>query len=129
MLDEERKKLAALSNRSAPAERSRSRRGGCHRRALRADRSCRSIRTLSARAWRPFRQPLATKAILAVGRFAAHETAIWRQTKPIERLPEHYRIRLSLDYRMIVHWQPGKVLRILDVIPRQDLESWIRRQG
>jgi hypothetical protein len=30
---------------------------------------------------------------------------------------------------MIVHWQPGKVLEIVDVIPRQDLESWIRRQG
>jgi hypothetical protein len=61
---------------------------------------------------------LAAKAILAAGRFAAHENAIWRQTKPIKRLPEHYRIRISLDYRMIVHWQPGKLLRILDVIPR-----------
>jgi len=28
-----------------------------------------------------------------------------------------------------VHWQPGKSLRILDVIPRQDLESWIKRHG
>ena len=41
----------------------------------------------------------------------------------------NYRIRISLDYRMIVHWQPGKLLRILDVIPRQDLESWIKRHG
>jgi hypothetical protein len=62
-------------------------------------------------------------------RLAAHEHAIWRQTKPIKRLPEHYRIRISLDYRMIVHWLPGKLLRILDVIPRQDLESWIKRHG
>ena len=69
------------------------------------------------------------KAILAAGRFAAHENAIWRQTKPIKRLPEHYRIRISVDYRMIVRWQPGKSLRILDVIPRQDLESWIKRHG
>jgi mRNA-degrading endonuclease RelE of RelBE toxin-antitoxin system len=73
--------------------------------------------------------PLAAKAILAAGRFASHEAAIWRHTKPLERLPEHYRIRLGLDYRLIVHWQPGKVLEIVDVIPRQDLESWIRRQG
>ena len=29
----------------------------------------------------------------------------------------------------VVHWQPGKVLEIADVIARQDLESWIRRQG
>jgi mRNA-degrading endonuclease RelE of RelBE toxin-antitoxin system len=73
--------------------------------------------------------PLAAKAILAAGRFAAHDEAIWRHTKPLERLPEHYRIRLGIDYRLIVHWQPGKVLEIVDVIPRQDLESWIRRQG
>ena len=73
--------------------------------------------------------PLAAKAILAAGRFASHETAIWRHTKPLERLPKHYRIRLGVDYRLIVHWQPGKALRILDVIPRQDLESWISRQG
>ena len=72
---------------------------------------------------------LASKAILAIGRFAAHDPDIWRQTKPLERLSEHYRIRLGRDHRMLVHWQPGKVLRILDVIPRQDLESWIKRQG
>ena len=73
--------------------------------------------------------PLAAKAILAIGAFASHEAASWRHTKPIERLPEHYRIRLGLDYRLLVHWQPGKTLRILDVISRQELESWIRRQG
>ena len=73
--------------------------------------------------------PLIAKAIQAAGRFAAHDTSIWRQTKPLERLPEHYRIRIGLDYRMILHWQPGKTLLILDLIPRQDLESWIRRHG
>ena len=73
--------------------------------------------------------PLTAKAILAVGRFAAHEESIWRQTKPIKRLPEHYRIRINIDYRMLVHWKPGKSLRILDLIPRQDLESWIKRHG
>ncbi len=73
--------------------------------------------------------PLIAKAIQAAGRFAAHDTSIWRQTKPLERLPEHYRIRIGLDYRMILHWQPGKTLLILDLIPRQDLESWIKRHG
>jgi hypothetical protein len=72
---------------------------------------------------------LAAKAILAAGRFAAHERAIWRHTRSLERLPEHYRIRIGQDYRMILRWLPGKLLRILDVIPRQDLESWIRRHG
>ena len=73
--------------------------------------------------------PLAAKAILAAGRFASHDEAIWRQTKPLESLPKHYRIRLGLGYRLIVRWQPGKALEIVDVIPRQDLESWLRRQG
>lgn len=72
---------------------------------------------------------VAAKAILAVGRFAAQESAIWRQTKPLERLPEHYRIRIGRDYRLLVHWQAGEVLRILDLIPRQDLEGWIKRHG
>lgn len=72
---------------------------------------------------------LAAKAILAAGRFAAHDPAIWHQTKPIERLPEHYRIRVTLDYRLIVRWQPGRSLRVLDVIPRQGLEAWIKRHG
>ena len=42
---------------------------------------------------------LVAKAILAAGRFAAHEHAIWRHTMPIKRLPEHCRFRISLDYR------------------------------
>ncbi len=128
MLEEEHKKRLALSTQSAPVEQ--------------ADPDEEAV--IVAPSGKPtlpeytdaFRKTceslppaLAAKAILAVGRFAAHENAIWRQTKPIKRLPEHYRIRISLDYRMIVHWQPGKSLRILDVIPRQDLESWIKRHG
>ena len=72
---------------------------------------------------------IASRAILAAGRFASHEPTIWQQTKPIQRLPERYRIRIHRDYRMIVHWKPGKSLLILDVIPRQDLVSWIKRHG
>jgi hypothetical protein len=128
MLEEERKKLAALSKQSAPVEQ--------------ADPDEEAV--IVAPSGKPtlpeytdaFRKTceslppaLAAKAILAVGRFAAHENTIWRQTKPIKRLREHYRIRINLDYRMIVHWQPGKSLRILDVIPRQELESWIKRHG
>lgn len=72
---------------------------------------------------------VAAKAILAAGRFAAHDPEVWRQTKPLERLPRHYRVRIGRDYRLILYWQPGKTLDILDVIPRQDLESWIKRHG
>lgn len=128
MLEEERKKRSALLMQSVPAEEAD------------PDEETAIVRP-SGKPTLPeytdvFRKTcaslppaLAAKAILAAGRFAAHENTIWQQTKPIKRLQEHYRIRISLDYRMIVHWQPGKLLRILDVIPRQDLESWIKRHG
>jgi hypothetical protein len=128
VLTTERKKLAALSAPNAAAERP-----GAVEEAAVVEPAGRPILPEYTGAFRKhcasLPPPLAAKAILAAGRFASHEAAIWRQTKPLERLPEHYRIRLGLDYRMIVHWQPGKELRILDVIPRQDLESWIRRRG
>lgn len=128
MLEEERKKLSALSMQSALAEQT-----GPDEDAVIVEFSGKPTLPEYTDAFRKIcaslPPTLAAKAILAAGRFAAHENAIWRQTKPIKRLPEHYRIRISLDYRMIVRWQPGKSLRILDVIPRQDLESWIKRHG
>jgi hypothetical protein len=126
MLEEERKKLSALSTQSPPAEPAES--------AAEAVTVTPSGKPTLPEYTDAFRKTceslppsLAAKAILAAGRFAAHENAIWQQTKPIKRLAEHYRIRLSSDYRMIVRWRPGQSLRILDVIPRQDLESWIKR--
>jgi hypothetical protein len=128
MLDEERRKISALSTQSAPAEQS-----GPDEEAVTVAPSGKPTLPEYTDAFRKtcasLPPALAAKAILAAGRFAAHENVIWRQTKPIKRLPEHYRIRISLDYRMIVRWRPGKSLHILDVIPRQDLESWIKRHG
>ena len=69
---------------------------------------------------------LAAKAIMAAARFATRDESIRHQTKALEQLPEHYRIRIG-DYRMLLHWQPGKRLQILDIILRRDLESWIKR--
>ena len=128
LLEDERKKRSALSMQRAPAEHA-----GPDEEAAIVKPSGKPTLPEYTDAFRKTCESLppmlSAKAILAAGRFAAHEDAIWRQTKPIQRLPEHYRIRISIDYRMIVHWQPGKLLRILDVIPRQDLESWIKRHG
>lgn len=128
MLEEERKKRSALVTRSAPPEQDDPEKG-----TAMVEPSGRPTLPEYTDAFRKICESLppnlVAKAILAAGRFAAHDALIWRQTKPIRRLPEHYRIRISLDYRMIVRWQPGKSLRILDVIPRQDLESWIKRHG
>ena len=126
MLEEERKKRSALAKQNSPVEQA-----GPEEEAVMAEPAGRPILPEYTDAFRKICESLAptlvAKAILAAGRFAAHDRMIWRQTKPIKRLQDHYRIRISLDYRMIVHWQPGKSLCILDVIPRQDLESWIKR--
>ncbi len=128
LLTNERKKVTASSELDSPAGRS-----GAVEEAAVVEPAGRPILPEYADAFRKrcafLPAAVAAKAILAAGRFASHEAAIWRQTKPLERLPGHYRIRIGLDYRMIVRWQPGKSLQILDVIPRQDLESWIKRQG
>jgi hypothetical protein len=128
LLGDERKKLAALSESGALATSPRAPEEGAV-----MEPAGRPILPEYSDAFRKrlgsLAPALAAKAILAAGRFASHEAAIWRHTKPLERLPGHYRIRLGIDYRLIVHWQPGKVLEIVDLIPRQDLESWIRRQG
>jgi predicted nucleic acid-binding Zn-ribbon protein len=63
---------------------------------------------------------------MAVG-FAASDRQVWRQTRSIEGLPEHYRIRVGLHHRMLVHWQPGVRLQILDLIQRENLETWLRQ--
>lgn len=72
---------------------------------------------------------LTGRAMIAVGRFAGHDPEIWRQTKTIKRLNDHYRIRINRDYRLLLQWKAGKQLHILDLIPRQELEGWIKRHG
>ena len=128
MLEEERKKHSALSVQSVPVEQA-----DPEEEAVMEEPSGRPLLPEYADAFRKncesLSPALAAKVILAAARFAAHDNTIWRQTKPIKRLPEHYRIRINLDYRMLVHWRPGKSLRILDIIPRQNLESWIKRHG
>ena len=128
LLERERKRSSALSTQNAPAEPA-----GPDEVAVILEPSGKPTLPEYADAFRRTCESLppnlVAKAIMAAGRFAARDNAIWRQTKPLKRLPEHYRIRISLDYRMIVRWQPGTSMRILDVIPRQDLESWIKRHG
>jgi hypothetical protein len=41
--------------------------------------------------------PVAAKAIKAIGAFAAVDDSIWQITRPIKRMTEHYRIRISRE--------------------------------
>jgi hypothetical protein len=67
------------------------------------------------------------KALKAVAGFAAYDAAVWKHTRAIKQLPGIYRIRIGIHYRLLLHWLPSETLQTLDLIPRQDLETWIRR--
>lgn len=70
----------------------------------------------------------AANALKSVSGFSAGDAVVWRRTKPIQRIPGCYRIRIGRDYRLLLDWKPEETLRVLDCIPRSDLESWIHRR-
>ena len=71
---------------------------------------------------------VAAGALKAVAGFASYDKSVWRHARSIKQLTNIYRIRIGMHYRLLLHWQPGQSLTALDLIPRQDLESWIKRQ-
>jgi hypothetical protein len=83
-----------------------------------------------------FRQSCATmpivhaaNALKAVSGFSAGDKIVWRQTKPIKRIPGCFRIRIGRDYRLLLNWKPEEMLQVLDCIHRSELESWIHRRA
>ena len=68
------------------------------------------------------------KALEAINAFVLRNDSILSKTVNIEALPEHYRIKFSDDYRIMLHWMPGISITILDIINRQDLEKWIHNK-
>ena len=79
---------------------------------------CRSCKTVPP--------PVAAKAIKAIGDFAAAEDSIWKITRPIKRMTEHYRMKISREHRVLLRWEPNQKIEALDVIHRSELELWIR---
>ena len=71
--------------------------------------------------------PVVAKALRALASFAAHDEAIWRQTRGIERLADTYRIRIDLSHRLLIQWKESTGLKALDLILRRDLENWIKQ--
>jgi hypothetical protein len=69
----------------------------------------------------------AAGAMKAITAFALYDPAVWRNARGIRQLPNIYRVRIGHSYRLLLSWIPGKSLTALDLIQRQDLESWIRR--
>jgi len=68
------------------------------------------------------------KSLKAAAGFATHDKQIWRQTKGIETIPHIYRIRVGIHHRLMIRWEKEKSLEVLDLIPRAQLETWIRQR-
>lgn len=69
-----------------------------------------------------------SKSLQAAAGFAVHDRQIWRQTKSIDTLPHIYRVRVGKQHRLMIHWEKEKGLTVLDLIPRSQLETWIRQR-
>jgi len=69
------------------------------------------------------------KSLQAAAGFAAHDKQIWRQTKGIETIQHIYRIRIGIHHRLMIRWEKEKGLKVLDLIPRAQLETWIRQRA
>jgi hypothetical protein len=59
--------------------------------------------------------------------FAAREDGVLRQAKKLELIPDMFRIRIGRNYRLLVRQTTPQSLEALDLIPRGQLENWIRR--
>ncbi len=68
-------------------------------------------------------------AIRAIAGIAAYEESAWQNFRAIKRLRNIYRMRIGIHYRLLLKWLPGETLCALDLIPRKELESWIKRHG
>ncbi|MBE0427786.1 MAG: SEC-C domain-containing protein [Nitrospirae bacterium] len=70
---------------------------------------------------------LVVKAMQAAIGFASRDKAILRQTLGIERMPDYYRVKVGIHHRLIIHQTPGNELQVVELIPRKQLETWIRK--
>ncbi|MDZ7761154.1 MAG: SEC-C metal-binding domain-containing protein [Desulfovermiculus sp.] len=68
---------------------------------------------------------IGAKALRAATGFATHDAPTLRQSKQLEKISSIYRIRVGINYRLMVRWKKGEDLEILDLIPRQEMDNWI----
>jgi len=72
-------------------------------------------------------QDIVAKALQATTAFAAREDSVLRQAKKLELIPDMFRIRIGRNYRLLVRQTTQQSLEAVDLIPRGQLENWIRR--
>lgn len=74
-------------------------------------------------------QSVVTKALRAATGFSTRDESVLRQTTALEQLPGYLRIRVGIHHRLILHQTPGQKLIVEDIIPRKNLETWIRKHS
>ncbi len=70
---------------------------------------------------------IVAKALQQIAGFAAHDKAVWKQAARLSAIPHLYRIRVGINYRLILEWQTGQSITALDIVPREDLSNWIKK--
>ncbi|MFH1487648.1 MAG: SEC-C metal-binding domain-containing protein [Pseudomonadota bacterium] len=73
--------------------------------------------------------PIVAKALRAAAGFGANDVQILRQTKSIKRIPDLFRIRVDLRYRLMVRPREDGRLDVLELLSRADLETWIKQHA
>lgn len=73
--------------------------------------------------------PIVIKSLKAASGFAAHDRLIWRQTKSLEGLSSIYSIRIGIHHRLLIRWEREVCLEVLDMIQREQLNTWIKQNG
>jgi hypothetical protein len=69
------------------------------------------------------------KALQAAAGFAAREESVLKQAAPLEQLPGYFRIRVGIHHRLLVRPGEENTLEVVDLIPRQNLDTWIRQHS
>jgi hypothetical protein len=72
---------------------------------------------------------IVAKAIQAAAGFAVRNQATLRQAAALERLSGVFRLRIGIHYRLLVRQTTADTLEVMDLIPRAQLENWIRHHA
>lgn len=70
---------------------------------------------------------VAARALRAAVGFSLNDPSVWQHVKRIEKTPGLYRMRIG-RHRLLLHWKPGSRLEVLDLIRRDDFETWLRHR-
>lgn len=69
----------------------------------------------------------AEKALRFATGFALGDPNVWQHTRPVEARSGLYRVRIGIHYRMLIAWNHGETPRVIDLVPREKLDTWLRR--